>query len=193
MSLNTATTLVSATADIDFSTASSLQRGREAFDKNEFSEAVGLFSLTLLSEPSNADALRARAEAYFRLEEYQKSLNDATQLLATAPDDIAMLCRRGTILAMSGNFDLAMTDLSRLLRLEPDHVEGRLRRYWVNMQERQLHAAEGLTIDDRSRGCRKRRRFKPRQCTFFCKPVSFSPPIRSFPEFWTASRKISKC
>ncbi len=142
MDENSATTFAPTTVGMNFSASASIQRGQEAFDQDAFSEAAGLFSLALMSEPGNTSALRGRAEAYFKLEEYQKSLNDASQLLSGMPDDLAMLFRRGTILAMHGKFDEATVDLTRLLQKEPDHVEGRLRRFWVYVQQRQLHAAE---------------------------------------------------
>lgn len=135
---NIATTI----AAVDFTAAGSLKRGKEAFEKGEFSEAAGLCSLALMGEPANLEALRLRAEAYFKLEEYQNAFNDATQALSIDPDDQHTLFRRGTILAMHGNLDEALVDLTRLLRLNPDHVEGRLRRFWVFTQLRQLHSAE---------------------------------------------------
>ncbi len=141
-STNYATNFESTIAALNFSASSSADRGKEAYDKGDFSEAVGLFSLVLLSNPGDLDALRGRAESYFRLEEYQKSLNDATQLLAIVPDDPAMLFRRGTILTMNGHFDEAIADLTRLLRQEPDDVEGLLYRFWAYMQQRQFLAAE---------------------------------------------------
>ncbi len=126
----------------NFSADQMLQRGRQAFEQGQFSEAAGEFSLVLLSHPDNLDALRFRCEALFRLEKYQESFNDANQILAVDPKDRVALNRRGMILAMSGHLDEALTDLTQLLQIDPDHVEGRLRRYWVFMRMRQIHPAE---------------------------------------------------
>lgn len=127
---------------IDFSTATSLARGKECFLEEKFSDAAGLFSLALINDPNNAEAYRYRAEAYFRLEEYQKSFDDASHALTLSPDDPVALFRRGTVLAMHGHPEEALQDMNRLLERDRDHIEGLLRRFWIFVQLGQPHAAD---------------------------------------------------
>lgn len=127
---------------IDFSAATSLERGMECYAEGKYVEATGLFSLVLLSDPENVRAYRQRAECYFHLEEYQKAYDDASRTLALAPDDPQGLFRRGAVLAMHGHLEESLADLNRLLESDRNHIEGLLRRYWVFMQLRQHHAAD---------------------------------------------------
>lgn len=127
---------------LDFSAKTTVERGLAALEQGNVSEAAGLFSLALVSEPNNIDAWVHRAEANFKLEKYQESFDDATQALRLAPDNVQALLRRGTVLAISGHPDEALADLDRLLLLDKNHVEAMLRRFWVHARSGQNHAAE---------------------------------------------------
>lgn len=122
---------ISTISDIDFSAKSTLEKGIIAFEKGDFSEAAGLFSLALVSNPGNVDALVRRAEANFKLEQYQQCYDDVTQALQIQPDNEQALFRRGTVLAMNGHLEESLKNLDRLLELNRNHIEGMLQCFWV--------------------------------------------------------------
>lgn len=134
--------IMSTVSGIDFSAKSTIERGLTALQQGNASEAAGLFSLALVSEPNNLDALVQRAEANFKLEKYQESFDDATQALRLDPDNISALFRRGTVLAMNGHLEESLQDLDRLLELDRNHIEGMLRRFWVHARLGNHHAAD---------------------------------------------------
>lgn len=127
---------------LDFSASTSLERGMQCFRDEDYAGAVGSFSLALIGDPENVEVYARRAEAYFRLEEYQKSYDDATRALALVPDDPTALFRRGTLLAMHGHLEESLADLDGLLRLDRDHVDARLRRFAVLTGLGRTHAAD---------------------------------------------------
>ncbi len=77
-------------------------------------------------DPSNVSIYLLRSMVYQEMKENEKALADAEKALKLRPDLEPAIRLRAGLLAGAGKFDLAIEQLSQLLKNDPDDVESRL-------------------------------------------------------------------
>ncbi|WP_239520767.1 tetratricopeptide repeat protein [Pseudooceanicola aestuarii] len=105
-----------------------LQRGRDSLDAGDFPTAIGHLSALIDHAPDFAEAYHARAQAYFRSEEFGLALADLQQALALNPDHFAVVYGMSVILEQIGREAEAHDGFSAILDIYPAHrdaAEGR--------------------------------------------------------------------
>jgi lipoprotein NlpI len=96
-------------------------RGILRLQKRACADAVDDFTAALKSNPSKLDALEGRAAAYACLRKFDQALADYN-LVLDAKIDAAILCDRGQVYWLSGNFAAAAEDFQRATVLKPKYV-----------------------------------------------------------------------
>jgi len=86
----------------------------------ETGDAIASFTATLDIDPKDAAALRGRATAYAREQNYPAAIADFSAALKLNAKDMAALKGRGMAALQSGDFAAAIADFSALMVLRPE-------------------------------------------------------------------------
>lgn len=100
-----------------------LQRGRDAMEAGEIETAIGHLSALIDHAPDFAEAYHARAQAFFREEEFGLALSDLEQALALNPNHYAVVYGMSVILEQLGMEQEAYDGFLAVLDLYPAHPE----------------------------------------------------------------------
>ncbi|XP_054637409.1 sperm-associated antigen 1 isoform X1 [Dunckerocampus dactyliophorus] len=96
-------------------------KGNEAFRVNDYEEAVAYYSRSLSIMPTVA-AYNNRAQAEIKLKRWTSAMKDCNSVLELEPCNVKALLRRASVHNEMGNGQLAVEDLTTVLREEPHNV-----------------------------------------------------------------------
>ncbi|CAG0924020.1 unnamed protein product [Notodromas monacha] len=101
--------------------------GNQKFKEGEYGPAVECYTKALSScqvenQTEKAVFFKNRAQAYFKLSEFEKCHQDCSEALTLAPGDSKALFRRATASEKLGKLDDAYRDAKQALALEPDNA-----------------------------------------------------------------------
>ncbi|MEJ5240531.1 MAG: tetratricopeptide repeat protein [Anaerolineales bacterium] len=112
-----------------------LVAGLKAYEAGPFEVAVDLFTRMLkepfISEKWHGVLLGRRGNAYRRMGEYDKSLEDLNNAIQLAPEIAWVISGRAITYLRLGRKEEALADLNRALELEPDFAPDLSRRGWL--------------------------------------------------------------
>ncbi len=113
--------------------ASPYDRGQKLFDTDRFDEAAEQFSLALIENPENVDALRKRSDCRFFLADFRGAADDLETALQIAPSDFRLYLERNTLRTTLDNTHDGWEDLETACRLAPDQLDVHLgaAAYWT--------------------------------------------------------------
>ena len=99
----------------------SLERGKELFEKQAFEKAIEELNDFLSANQNNADALYTRAMCYRKTEEFEKSVEDLTTILQRLPNEPTLLCDRGISHFHNKNIEAALKDMDKAVEIDPNN------------------------------------------------------------------------
>lgn len=103
--------------------AAYFNRALAYYELGNFAEAVGDYSLVLLYEPDDGDALNNRGTAHFRLAQYELAIADFDEVLRRTPRDVYALVNRGAAQHELGRYRRAILDFDEAIRLSPKDAD----------------------------------------------------------------------
>lgn len=96
--------------------------------QRKFQESIDAFTLALKHNESLHQAYLGRGHAYIFTNRLDLALNDFSNCIAVNTNALACYLNRGKLyLTNYKNYALAISDLSKVLELDPDHGEGNLK------------------------------------------------------------------
>ncbi|HND52943.1 MAG TPA: tetratricopeptide repeat protein, partial [Pirellulaceae bacterium] len=98
----------------------------------EFDDAIRLATEAIEATDENAPAYHVRANAYWYSEQYVEAAADYDKLLEIVDDTAAIYASRGQVLAELGEFDEAVRDLDRAMKMGSDRQPPRQLAYALN-------------------------------------------------------------
>ncbi|XP_061919713.1 sperm-associated antigen 1 isoform X1 [Entelurus aequoreus] len=96
-------------------------KGNEAFRANDYEEAIAYYSRSICIVPMVA-AYNNRAQAEIKLKHWTSAMKDCNHILELEPCNVKALLRRASVHNEMGNGQLAVKDLTIVLREEPQNV-----------------------------------------------------------------------
>ncbi|CAB4382225.1 unnamed protein product [Rhizophagus irregularis] len=100
------------------------QSGNKYFVSNDFAAAVDEYSSGIKLDPNNATLLANRAEAYLRLNQFDKALNDVEIVLKNEPDHLKAAFRKGKALCGLKRYQeviVVLKDLDLKMQINTDN------------------------------------------------------------------------
>lgn len=95
---------------------------QQAFDKGAYEEVIAKSEQALQRNPDHVAVLHLMALAYFKQENFAKSLALMDQLIAAQPDEAEYYGDRGVTYFRTGQWQSAMQDFEKALLLEPERA-----------------------------------------------------------------------
>jgi tetratricopeptide (TPR) repeat protein len=96
-----------------------IDRGNEAFNRQDYGEAIKLYSGAIELEPGNAAALYNRANTYYAQNDYDKALADYDRAIKSSPDQAVYFNNRGNTHLALNRTEAAIADYDRAVALDP--------------------------------------------------------------------------
>lgn len=107
----------------DDAASQALSRGKEAWKKGDFEEAISQFTACIRLDPKNTDALFSRGMVYMnRPGEYEKAVADFSDVIRLDSKCVKAFLARGMVHARMRKHEKAVTDVSEIIRLDPMHA-----------------------------------------------------------------------
>lgn len=108
------------------------REAKEAYDKGQVNEAIGLYTEAIEHDPGYADAYFQRSKLYGELKEWAKELDDLNSALANDPRHLGALRRRAECFFYGQKYLDAELDYSAALKIDRHawydyHMRGRAR------------------------------------------------------------------
>jgi serine/threonine protein kinase len=97
------------------------EQGVRLKEQGKYSEAIGCFNRALDISPRYPEALKARAESYYRLTDYSNAIEDYSQLLAAQPDSAPLHLARAEAYQHTNESLKAVTDAQIAAELDPNN------------------------------------------------------------------------
>jgi|GEM_PF-5851712 len=91
--------------------------------KGEFENAIELADIDLLKHPLSLYSYKIKGYSFLMLGNYRESIKYLTRALFYFPNDAALLSQRQSAYFNNGNYDLAMQDIEKLLKLNYKDLE----------------------------------------------------------------------
>ncbi len=104
-------------------------------------QALADIEAALALAPDRADAWHLKGLAYVHAEEYEAAIAAFTAALDRVPGQPDALLNRGRANALAGKLDPAGADYDQLLRMHPDHLQGRYQRMLLQLERNNLPGA----------------------------------------------------
>src|SRR5215469_12991053 len=95
----------------------------EAFDNEDFTTAVRLFTKAIEQDQKYVDAFVARGTALQMLGELDKAIDDYNEALRLNPKDSLAYVNRGSCWHDKSEFDKALADYDEAIRLDPESAD----------------------------------------------------------------------
>jgi tetratricopeptide (TPR) repeat protein len=95
------------------------------YKRKDYVSAGEEFSQAIIINPGNAYAFTGRAGSYMHQGNLEAALADLNKALAINDRLLVAYQVRGIVYAKQGDFDRAAKDFQALLRLDPNHAEGK--------------------------------------------------------------------
>ncbi|CAF0950852.1 unnamed protein product [Rotaria sordida] len=99
--------------------------GNIAFKSNNYQQSIDLYTKSVMLDNTNPMAYMNRAIAYYKLNNYDASITDCSQILSTNPNHIKALFRRASCLIAKQQYDEAKRDLDILLTVDQENDEAK--------------------------------------------------------------------
>ena len=109
--------------------------------QKEFTKAKPLLEQLVAMAPAHLDGRFNLAKVYFRLEEYQLSIDAFDELINLSPSNAHYISERGVAHHLRGDQESAMTDFNRALALEPANPYRYASRAYLKSRLKDLHGA----------------------------------------------------
>lgn len=109
------------TNDRTLKAADLIDRGNAHFERNEYDEAIALFSEAIRIEPDNYRGYLSRSHVFMELYDHEKETADLTEVIKLKPDAESYR-NRGSSYLSAKDYDRAIADLTESVRLEPDFI-----------------------------------------------------------------------
>src|ERR1017187_4538694 len=100
--------------------ASEYQAGANAYNRNNYAEAIRHFSNAIKLKPNYSEAYVIRGNAYDDSGESALALADYTEAIKISPGNADGDSNRGVAYYRKKEYDLALADLSKAIQLKPD-------------------------------------------------------------------------
>lgn len=97
-----------------------LELGKIEMAKQNFDEAIKLFTLGINNNQEKSECYFARGLCYNMIKDYQTSVSDFTNSEKLGNNDVKLFTLRGFAYSMLGNNQLALNDLSKAILIDPD-------------------------------------------------------------------------
>ncbi|MEO0333772.1 MAG: tetratricopeptide repeat protein, partial [Bacteroidota bacterium] len=98
-----------------------VKQGYQALQKEDYQQALKHFQQALARESTHPESLYGSARAYFKLQNYEASIQAFDRLINLLPNNATYLSERGVALHWTGNNQLALVDFDRAVELEPNN------------------------------------------------------------------------
>jgi tetratricopeptide (TPR) repeat protein len=99
-----------------------LEQGRMLAERQEFEEAVSVYTKALDGMPENPDVYYLRGVAYENLRLHEKALQDYVKCAELDPARVDALNNKGVVLAKMERFAEAVAEFTRVIELAPEHA-----------------------------------------------------------------------
>jgi tetratricopeptide (TPR) repeat protein len=106
-------------------------RASARFGKSDFEGAIGDYSQALRLDPSDADYLNSRAQAFEAKNDMDKALADYSTAIKANPNSIYAYNNRGAAYQRKGDLARAAADYGEVTRLQPNNIDAWSARCWV--------------------------------------------------------------
>ncbi|MEM8966620.1 MAG: tetratricopeptide repeat protein [Bacteroidota bacterium] len=97
------------------------KQGYQELEKEDYQQALKHFQRALAQESTHPESLYGAARAYFKLQQYEVSIQTFGRLINLLPNNATYLSERGVALHWTGNNQLALADFDRAVKLEPNN------------------------------------------------------------------------
>ncbi|KAJ1029713.1 hypothetical protein NDA13_002956 [Ustilago tritici] len=101
------------------------EKGNDAFRKQQWAEAVGLYSAAHIADPTDPTYPLNRAMAYIKLGKFVDAECDCSIALYLSPNNVKALYRRATARVGADKLEDAVKDYEQVLRLDPSNAEAK--------------------------------------------------------------------
>lgn len=118
-----------------------LEQGLTRYQQANYPAAISKLNQAIKSNPNLSTAYNIRADAYYRLGDYQKSQADASEAIRLNPEDANALYDRGFSLYKLKNFNGAIADFDQAIAMEANNANNYYGRGLARMQIRETEAA----------------------------------------------------
>ena len=96
-----------------------LAKGSDAFNNNQFNEAIDIFTNVINLDPNWAEAWNKRATVLYMIGEYQKSQNDINKVLELENRHFGALAGQGLVNIKLKNYEKAIKSYKKALKIYP--------------------------------------------------------------------------
>mgnify|MGYP001314688625 FL=1 len=96
-----------------------LAKGSDAFNNNQFNEAIDIFTNVINLDPNWAEAWNKRATVLYMIGEYQKSQNDINKVLELENRHFGALAGQGLVNIKLKNYEKAIKSYEKALKIYP--------------------------------------------------------------------------
>ena len=96
-----------------------LAKGSDAFNNNQFIEAIDIFTNVINLDPNWAEAWNKRATVLYMIGEYQKSQNDINKVLELENRHFGALAGQGLVNIKLKNYEKAIKSYEKALKIYP--------------------------------------------------------------------------
>ena len=97
-----------------------VERGIEKLNRENYQEAIEVFTEAVKNNPDLAIAYFKRGFAHFKLGEYQEAITVLNQVLRINPEDATAYYNRGLVYAQLGEYQEAIADFTQALQINPE-------------------------------------------------------------------------
>lgn len=117
-----------------------------AMAKGEYEKAIEMARLDISKHPLSLYSLKLIGYSYYKLDKYNEAIEYLSKALKYFPNDVALLSQRQSAYFNQGNYDLAMKDIERLLKLNYKDLESYLN-WSYYLFERNLYDSSLIVCD----------------------------------------------
>lgn len=96
--------------------------GQRKLKAKDYQGAINDYSLALVSNPNDIDALAGRAEAYYWLKDFPSAIQDFDLVLERNPNNATFFLYRGTAHVLLKEYEKAIADYNEAIRLNPEYA-----------------------------------------------------------------------
>lgn len=99
------------------------KKGEEKYDQNDFKAAIENFSIAIILDSSNIEALRSRSISFFMQQKYWKAKSDLKKIILQNPNDADAFFKIGFIYGSRHRHRSAILYFTKALEIDPEHQE----------------------------------------------------------------------
>ncbi|CAF3328850.1 unnamed protein product [Rotaria socialis] len=99
--------------------------GNAAFKSNNYEKAIDLYTKCIILDNTNPMAYMNRAIAHYKLNSYDASITDCSQVLSKDPNHIKALFRRASCFIAKQKYEEGKRDLDILLTIDEENIDAK--------------------------------------------------------------------